>query len=815
MSSRRDVSRRKRAKPADEELEPVEEIPTLEPLEDDELETLEPLEETGSPVGVTTVPSLEEGFEQEVVIDVPDMPKAEVVDAVEGPLRRAVAESGAELRWQRVLVRFGGEALIGSAAKKLVAECLAPAKPLKVVVRRGFGDETVHEGTRPTVKMSATPEPDGPGVTVRVETGEVDSIDLAGALDAPLQQLAGKVDGKPVTFAFTGDARPDATARAVLGEAMDRAGAKRVAILAGDGEDVVFDRELEAHVRIERKGTETGIVVTPTDDEALVGRALALVLRRDPEGISDKRVQVRFEGRDPNPRELKQVVEACARLAPERIELWRGGEDEPDIVWPRLIQASERGDTALLQVRSGGRRRAGVITSFCREVVGLGELIAKKKITVDWPADFALDADAERACIDEALAALGPARIACTFGGEEREPFFPPPLTVQLADAAGGPSCDVRLDTDAGKPVELARAIDRRLRQHEGELRGHRVHVVVKGTGAVSRTMLRTLREWVERAGATRLEIDDRGTVDVLLPPMLTIESDGARAFRIGSDPAGRDDAQVETALHRELDAFELPEAASYRVAASPVAETIAEELVKSHSAARVVLDGDPPVEVHPPLFEPPERSPGSLVLRAAPGSEESMMTAQVARELPPILEASGDLSGVEVLVVWPGASDPHMEPLARTLETVLAAGPKRLSLDAGDGAPTQLFPEIVPDYVTVLGRKDDATPPLVMLGVDRGEGRDHVAKVMAKLEEHAADVEGRRVLITLRTDDRDVAARDDDELVAACRAFVDAKAAATLLFRGRDRARRSYFEVVHSTVDGLAVGTKVRDPRG
>ena len=129
------------------ELEPLDELPELEPVE--ELPELEELEEDIGPVKGECVDTDEDGFETVITLTVPDMPKKEVPDAVEGPLQRIAGSFRSKLRHRKVLVRFAGDGLIGSAVKDLVEKRLEPIKPLLVVVRRGFGDECVHEGELP------------------------------------------------------------------------------------------------------------------------------------------------------------------------------------------------------------------------------------------------------------------------------------------------------------------------------------------------------------------------------------------------------------------------------------------------------------------------------------------------------------------------------------------------------------------------------------------------------------------------------------------------------------------------------------------
>ena len=52
---------------------------------------------------------------------------------------------------------------------------------------------------------------------------------------------------------------------------------------------------------------------------------------------------------------------------------------------------------------------------------------------------------------------MGPSSLACTIHGDAREPFLPSPVRF---DAAGEVKV-IAIETDAGKPKELQRAIDR------------------------------------------------------------------------------------------------------------------------------------------------------------------------------------------------------------------------------------------------------------------------------------------------------------------------------------------------------------------
>ena len=66
------------------ELEPIDDLPMLEELGEEELEPLEPVGEDDGPVKATCSESDEEGFDTTVTVDVPDMPKPDVLDAVQG-----------------------------------------------------------------------------------------------------------------------------------------------------------------------------------------------------------------------------------------------------------------------------------------------------------------------------------------------------------------------------------------------------------------------------------------------------------------------------------------------------------------------------------------------------------------------------------------------------------------------------------------------------------------------------------------------------------------------------------------------------------
>jgi hypothetical protein len=253
------------------ELEPIDELPELEPVDDlPELEEIE--EEDIGPVKGTCVDTDEDGFETIITLTVPDMPKKEVPDAVEGPLQRIAGSFGGKLRHRKVLVRFAGDGLIGSAVKDLVEQRLEPVKPLLVVVRRGFGDECVHQGELPIVKLDVTTV--DRSVRVKVATVDCEQQDLPVALGPHIEGLAEAVCARRVTFLFTGDAKPDASARDLIEAAMRDAGARSATV----GARVLFDKDLEERVKCAADSNSIAVEVSLEGEDANVIDGVDFVL---------------------------------------------------------------------------------------------------------------------------------------------------------------------------------------------------------------------------------------------------------------------------------------------------------------------------------------------------------------------------------------------------------------------------------------------------------------------------------------------------------------------------------------------------------
>ena len=252
------------------------------------------------------------------------------------------------------------------------------------------------------------------------------------------------------------------------------------------------------------------------------------------------------------------------------------------------------------------------------------------------------------------------------------------------------------------------------------------------------------------------------------------------------------------------------------------------------------------PVQVHPSLFAAPERKLDRLTLRARPEAEAAIVGKQVERELPPLLAAQKDLAKVTALVVWPGAILPAGGPLSAVVQGLVEQKVAKVMVDAGDGKQVQVHPPVVvaapaapapavapaaaapadaglaavaapaegAGLLSILARKDEAVPPVLMLGVTAGADDAHVASVRQQLEAHLPRFRGRCVMLVLRAGAADVPVRRSDALVAMLTQLVPTGAAATLVFRGPDAQGRPHFQVVHSTLRAMPVGATFGDPR-
>ncbi|MGB3969190.1 MAG: hypothetical protein WBO45_20820, partial [Planctomycetota bacterium] len=671
--NRHELPRKRPGRTKQDEI--AEELPTLEPLVEDagapvapgtaELPTLEPADDDG-PIKVACASGGEAGFDTVVSCAVPAMDKKLVPDAVKGPLQRLLAASATKLRHQRVLVRFTGDALIGSAVKELVAEALKLHKPLLGVVRRGFGDEMVVQGKLPEVAVTTS---DQAGTTrVEIATADLEPALIGVAFAPHLQRVAASARGRKFTFVFSGQHKPDPELRAQLTKTLQDAGAVRAAV----GERVLFDRELAERVQCTATGEQFTIAVKPADDDTTTIAALSMVLPEQAGNCAGKPVRVQLAKASPAARDF--CVDFAKKHGAARITI---GDD---VVWPAVLALAAGAETTL-RVTANGRSRPQVLAAARAEADGHSGTTRGKLVVVDWPAGWQLDADSA-GCVREVATLLGAKALVCTIGGEHREPFWPDP--VQLTEGA---TAVVRIDSEAGKPVELQRAIERRLAARAMGLRGKPVRVQVVGGAALSRTLLRSVVGMLQAAGVTRLEVEEGGTVDVLSPPLLNVAKNG-EAIRITANADGRDAAQQQKALVREADAL-LVASATVTIAPSVIAEALVAAVV-AKGAARVLLDGPPPVQAHPVLLVAADKKAMSVRVVVQAGGDVAMVERQLDRELAAFVQGLGLFATSTVTIAWAGG-DPAGALTGKLVAAIAGKRASKVLFDRGDGKPVQV----------------------------------------------------------------------------------------------------------------------------
>ena len=117
-----------------------------------------------------------------------------------------------------------------------------------------------------------------------------------------------------------------------------------------------------------------------------------------------------------------------------------------------------------------------------------------------------------------------------------------------------------------------------------------------------------------------------------------------------------------------------------------------------------------------------------------------------------------------------------------------------------------------------VLGRKDDGSPPMILLGIDEGIGLPggaaaHRQKVLHELCKLQGALMGRRVLLVERDQGADRGFAEGIGLAGAVVDLVRPWAAAVLVHRTATRRFPSHFKVLASSTPGLSAGAHVRDP--
>jgi hypothetical protein len=775
----------------------ADELPTLEPMDAEELPVLEAVEEVAPeptfPVRVVSTQSSEAGFDLSIAIEVPEMDKKTMADAVAAPLQHALASGKAKARHQRVVVSFSGDAIIGSAVKERCAQLFTEQKARKVVLRRGYGDETLFEREAPRAQVTTTR--DGKKLAVTVDTGELEAQDLAVAMQVDLVQLAAQANGARVTFTFRGTNKPDAALRSLVEQMLRDSGALAAAI----GQRVLFDRELEDRVRIEVTGDAVTIRVAPAERDADTEEALAMRLSSLGEQVRGKIVKLAFATQE-SEGVRSATVRYCTQGGPQRVEIARSNKTE--VVWPSLLTVSESGGETVLTVTENGRDRAAVLAAFFAEARDFAPVVAGKKVVVQWPANSPVDEDVESACLST-LVALTATRVAVACGAE-RIALHPAPIAL----SADGAVQVLRVDTESGKPAELLRAFERWQKKHGASLRGALVRIAFAGEVAPSRTLQRSLTEAALAQQPNRLSIDIGGRADVVFPPFVRVGGNAASGFVLAADASGRDEAQQKTALEREFAAITGLAGAKVTVETSTHADELTAAAIAA-GAMSVVCGG---VQVHPALLSA-SRGKGSVQIAVGAASDVAMAQRQIARELPKLF-ADGALSGQAVTVAWAGA-DAAVEPCASLVCELVARGASVVRVDDGAGKIVQAHPQVVREFVRVLGKKDDAVPPIAMLGISLDEAEDQPQQVAQALAAMSGVLAGRRVLLVGLQDGAEVPFLGSSPVVTAARGAVDAHAAATLCFRGKDANGVGCFGVARSSVEGLAFGQNFRDPRG
>jgi|GEM_PF-4940544 len=802
------------------ELEPIDDLPELEPIDD--LPELEPLDVDDGPVKVTCVASDDDDYETVVTVEVPDIPKKEVADAVEGPLAQLANTEKELLRYQRVLVRFTGDGSVGGAVRRLVAEQLAPQRPLLIALSSGGSVETVHEGSLPTVEVGIEA---GAGETkVTVQTGECEQADLPTAMAAHVVDLVAAAEGCRFLFRFQGGVKPDAETREALATALRDGGARSVAV----GARVLFDRDLEDRVKctVSKGKALVDISLSEVDEEVIDALALVMPLHR--QAIDGNGVRFQFA------RGSAAVQAFCVDFARDAgatlVEV--GGVDDYEIVWPPLLNI-RAGKEVELRFSPCGRSREALLAAFIREVANHQDATTDQDVLIDWPEGFELDGAAV-AALEEAAKVMAPRRLACTVNGDLREPFLPLPVWVD-EDADG---VTVVVDSEAGKPKELHRAADRRLPEHLSRMKGQSVRIEARGAAPLSRTLREALCGAVADVAA-RLELAEGGEVDVLLPPMLAMTRDEG-GLSISCVLHGRNEAQQKHAVIREMEGVEVA-LQSVTVHASDAAQLVT-NYVHEQGAAQIFFHGAELTRIYPPLLEALESKGKESRLVVEPTGDAAMDARMVDDELADRLAAAGMLFGATVTIAW-AEGDPASEAVQKLLGGLRDKKVSKVFLENGDAEAVQLHPEPAPEQVeelevleevstadqadpaataaprggsllTLLASSDASTPPIAVVAVADGDEEAHMAAVVGELQEHLPRFVGRAVLLVPQRDGVDVPVRRMTPMVKLLGETVPQAAAATLVFRGPDDQGRAHFEVMHSNLSELPAGGAFTDPR-
>ncbi|PIE22078.1 MAG: hypothetical protein CSA62_14335 [Planctomycetota bacterium] len=807
-----------------EELEAVEELEALEEIEelpelgaDEDLEELpdlgglEELEEddSGIEIGIGELASDEERDKYDICIEaaVPNMERAEIPAAVHRSLTRALISHAEDVRLRRVLLRFGGEAMIPSKAKEPIGEAFAPLRPLLLAVQRGYDDETVIENEMPSAELSVSEEGDTRRVIVR--GGDLNPAELRIVLAQEIAKIGDEASGKSFELGYEGSYRLSDDLIQSIQETLQGAGAIRLSAAADPGADpkLLFDRELDEVLQLREASDEDFdllISLGKPKDTAQLEAAWDWSAAAKAEQLTGRKLRLRAVEDD----DAQALVKKIAALKPARLEV-EGAEGNPVLVLPRLLRSVSKEDRTKIGIVPSGRDEAASIEAFQREIPLLSKVVHEHRVVVEWPEGTELNEALEKSCVEQAMLPLGPKSVAFR-SGETIIPVYPTPVQID----AQGDDCLVEIDTEAGPPKAIATALALRLESHASQLQGKCLRCEAKGNGPFSRTMKRTLIAGAQQHGATRLELRAEGFTDVLLPPLLHSNHVDEGTIRVSLDPAGRNEAQIEAGLDRELGELVLPlDGTVHITGVDPSPELL--KYAIDNGAARVLLGDEQSTQVYPPLFDELSEENDDLVLRAHPTTDDEMLLRQIDRELPERLASLTAPEEKRLLLLWPGASKPFEGPLAHAIDALKAKGPAVLRVAADEEArPAQVHPKIVRRPIEILGRRDTAEVPMRLIGIEWTDEPEEIEISVQQISAMREDLEAARVLVTfLDHDGNDAPPLPDDEpLTAAVRAALQGVAGATLLHR--EDSGQSMFETVDSKIEGLEVGQRFRDPR-
>lgn len=863
MSASRRRSSRRRSKSSESQLsksppspsQPPEaaadDLPELEASDLEELEELQEIEEfEPEPEDMRVrIEASADGDTRTWSITLKKIEKPDVIETLGPSIRNLIGTSAADLRWQHIVARFEGETLIPSALKEAFAEWCRPASPRSVTLQRGYGDEVVLENAPPKAAVHSTMGEAG-HLQVEIDVADVPFADLDLALAEPLGELAQQANGRALDVRVSGPSGPLAER---LQTELAAAGALRLTV----DDELLMDRELEGRIQ-PRPGDGTALDITLGASESELRDALQLCLPKI--HVEDQAVTVRTLDHRPNPAERTVLANAFGGRGAARLVVEHQGEQ--DLVLPSMLLASRKGSALDIQVDPGDRTPKTLGASFDAEVAGLAADVHGRRVTVDWPADFELDDAVEQGCL-ASLTAHGPTAVTYTFAGKDPEPAMPIPLTFHT-----GSSGDIvgDLDTDVGSPAELARATARRLRVATDELRGQRVELHVHGSGALSRSLRRALREGLDAAGVPQAELVDRGETEFLLPRAIDATARGSDVtLAVTAGP--RDPEQLSASFKAEIEQITLPEGAVVTLAGPAPDESWIAALEKA-GATRVSHEGS---VLFPPLLAISAEGSDLQITGCGDADDAALVTQasrELSRELDRALASAQDVS--TATITWDGAS-----PSSAAAEALIAAlvgrGIAEVYFDDGGGLPLQVHPEPAatpaaeesepspettadapasgdpaaenldelpeleevdePEAATpaaaavtpvraegatpvlqTLGTRPHGSHPLTMLAVSWSGDLDHEGARQA-LSAQAATLRGHRVLLVPVLDGAQVDGGRVPELLNAAHSALGSTAGALLAFRAA-RGRKNHFAVVASRIDGLPTGARLEDPR-